>query len=196
MGIILKRAAAAGGQSACLTRLLLYRNTFASRILMSGTTPACAPVHVAPSTRRRFTIRIRHKAENRGGRCGTAANQCSERMWRSYVKNAKCMMTPLDQNVCNSYVQADAPSRNFSEIGASVAVVLRPPLGVESIVPRGSHPRSSHAQGISNEPSSHTRPHALSDSVETSIGIPADPTDVVLPERWIVKRFFDKLNPE
>ncbi|GBP62760.1 hypothetical protein EVAR_51712_1 [Eumeta japonica] len=32
--------------------------------------------------------------ENRGGRYGTTANRCTKRMYRSCVKNAKCMTTP------------------------------------------------------------------------------------------------------
>ncbi|GBP87705.1 hypothetical protein EVAR_61930_1 [Eumeta japonica] len=35
------------------------------------------------------------KAENRSGLCGTTANRFTKRMWRSYVKYAKCMATPL-----------------------------------------------------------------------------------------------------
>ncbi|GBP66592.1 hypothetical protein EVAR_47848_1 [Eumeta japonica] len=34
------------------------------------------------------------EAENRGDRYGTTANRCIERMWRSFVKNAKCIATP------------------------------------------------------------------------------------------------------
>ncbi|GBP48715.1 hypothetical protein EVAR_88176_1 [Eumeta japonica] len=34
------------------------------------------------------------EAENRGGRYGTTANRCNERMWRSYVKFVKCTATP------------------------------------------------------------------------------------------------------
>ncbi|GBP35900.1 hypothetical protein EVAR_23149_1 [Eumeta japonica] len=67
------------------------------------------------------------EAKHRGGRYGRTANWLSDRMWHSCVKNAKCMAIPPRLKYMQLKVQADTPSINFSEIGASVTIVLRPP---------------------------------------------------------------------
>ncbi|GBP08022.1 hypothetical protein EVAR_91899_1 [Eumeta japonica] len=69
---------------------------------------------------------------------GTAANRCTDRMWRSCVEYSKCMAMPLDYNVCSSYVQADAPSMNCTGIGESVADFSKP-LTHGKKQPRGSN---------------------------------------------------------
>ncbi|GBP63292.1 hypothetical protein EVAR_26606_1 [Eumeta japonica] len=51
---------------------------------------SCAKV----STDGEKNFRLSFEAENRGGSHGTTANRCSERMWRSCEKNAKCMAKP------------------------------------------------------------------------------------------------------